>query len=180
MRNRILDRLRRRSSRALRHTVHDLVRAPISGGLHHHSAKTSIALAVIGERVGASVIHLYDRIVAAPSAALAYRLFEQFGRAGRASTIGGCHWQPASDCARDADMRAALEEYASWRTAIVAKVEGDAAVGRAAYANGNAASVADVVIALFTGALTLGKADQTSAALRSATRHLRAWMAADL
>ncbi len=170
-------------------SVHDLVRATgVSGGaLHHHfPTKKSIALAVIGERVASAVASTWiDRITAAPSAAAGIvAVFETVADAlDEQGSVGGCPLgNLASELALgDADMRAALAgEYASWRAAIAGKVEGDMAAGRAAYAEGDAAGVANVVIALFTGALTLGKAEQTSAALRSAARHLRGWMANDL
>jgi AcrR family transcriptional regulator len=170
-------------------SIHDLVRATgVTGGaLHHHfPSKKSLAIAVIDERVAAEIASTWiERVQAAPSAARG--IIDVFGAVGDAleaqGSISGC---PLGNLAselssEDEDFRTALAgHYDRWRDAISTRIRADQASGRAAYAGSDAAGFANVVIALFTGALTIGKAEQSTAALRSAERQLKAWMAADL
>ena len=169
-------------------SIHDLIRETgVSGGaLHHHfPSKKSLALAVINERVAAEVGSTWaDRVASAPTAAQGIAgVFATVAEALEAQgSVGGCPLgNLASELARDDDdLRDALaDRYADWRGAIAAKIRQDQQSGAAAYA-ADPAGFADVVIALFTGALTIGKADQSTAAIRAAERQLRAWMAADL
>jgi AcrR family transcriptional regulator len=170
-------------------SIHDLIRTTgVTGGaLHHHfPSKKSLALAVIDERIGAEVASTWiARVRDAPTAAAGIlSVFESVADAldGQGS-VGGCPLgNMASELARgDDELRSALaSRYADWRDAIVAKIEADIAVGRAAYAADDPAGFADVAIALFTGALTIGKAEQSTKALRAVARQLRMWMAADL
>ena len=169
-------------------SIHDLIRTTgVTGGaLHHHfPTKKSLALAVIDERVAAEVAATWiERVAGAETAARGIvAVFDNVATALEAQgSVGGCPLgNLASELARDDnDLRNALAgRYADWRQAIVARIEEDRDSGRAAYA-GDPAGFADVVIALFTGALTIGKTDQSTAALRGAERQLRVWMAADL
>lgn len=170
-------------------SIHDLIRTTgVSGGaLHHHfPSKKSLALAVIDERVATEVASTWiERVAASPTAANGIvAVFESVAEAlERKGPVSGCPLgNLASELALDdEELRSALAgRYDDWRNVIASKIEQDINSGRAAYAAGEPAGFADVVIALFTGALTIGKADQTTTALRAAERQLRAWMAADL
>lgn len=191
LRNRLLDAAASAfQSAGFRATsIHDLIRATgVTGGaLHHHfPSKKSLALAVIDERVAVEVASTWiDQVAEAPTAAQGIvAVFAAVGDALEAQgSISGC---PLGNLAselstEDEDLRASLaQHYGRWRRAIAGKLEADRASGRAAYAGENATGFADVVIALFTGALTIGKAEQSTAALRAAERQLRTWMSADL
>ncbi|MBA3666375.1 MAG: TetR/AcrR family transcriptional regulator [Sphingomonas sp.] len=191
LRNRVLDAAAQafQSSGYGATSVHHLIRATgVSGGaLHHHfPSKKSLALAVIDERVAAEVAATWiERVTAAPTAAQGIvAVFDSVVAAlEEQGSVGGC---PLGNLAaelalRDDEIRTSLaDRYDDWRQAITAKVEQDRSVGQADYAGGDAAGFANVVIALFTGALTIGKADQSTAALRAATRQLTRWTAADL
>ena len=170
-------------------SIHDLIRTTgVTGGaLHHHfPSKKRLALAVIDERVAAEIGSTWiERITAAPTAARGILdVFEQVADSlDAARSVAGC---PLGNLASelssaDEDLRAALAaQYGRWREAIVAKIEQDRTAGRAAYAGNDLDGFADVVIALFTGALTIGKAEQSARALRAAGTQLRGWMAVDL
>ena len=81
----------------------------------------------------------------------------------------------------DEDMRAAVvREYAVWREAISDKLSADIAQGKARYAADDPAAFATFVVALFTGAMTIAKAEQVSVALAACGTQLRAIMHADL
>jgi AcrR family transcriptional regulator len=170
-------------------SIHDLIRTTgVTGGaLHHHfPSKKSLALAVIDERIGAEVSSTWvDRIAAAPTAAAGIlAVFETVVDAlEERGAVSGCPLgNMASELALgDDELRSALAgRYSDWRGVIVGKIGADLAAGRAAYVSGDPAGFADVAIALFTGALTIGKAEQSTGALRAAASQLRAWMAADL
>lgn len=170
-------------------SIHDLIRTTgVTGGaLHHHfPTKKSLALAVIDERVAAEIASTWiDRVADGDTAAQGIvTVFEQVADTlDEQGSVGGCPLgNMASELALgDDDLRKTLaEHYGRWRAALTAKVETDIATGRASYAAGNAEGFADVVIALFTGALTIGKAEQSTRALRAAVRHLRGTMATDL
>lgn len=170
-------------------SIHDLIRATgITGGaLHHHfPSKKSLALAVIDERVAADVAATWiEQVEAAPTAARG--IIDVFAAVRKAldaqRSVSGC---PLGNLASelsigDDDLRTAIaRHYDLWRDATAAKIRTDQSVGKAAYAGNDAASFANIVIALFTGALTIGKAEQSTAALRSAEQQLKVWMAADL
>lgn len=170
-------------------SIHDLIRTTgVTGGaLHHHfPSKKSLALAVIDERIAAEVASTWiDRVADAPTAAAGIlSVFDHVADVlDSQGSIAGC---PLGNMASelslgDDEVRSALaDRYADWRSAIVAKIEADRADGRASYASDDPAGFADVTIALFTGALTIGKAEQSTKALRSAARQLRMWMGADL
>jgi hypothetical protein len=52
--------------------------------------------------------------------------------------------------------------------------------GRAAFAAGNPRAFANVVVAMFSGAMSIAKAEQRTSALRDCLAQLRAIMASDL
>ena len=74
----------------------------------------------------------------------------------------------------DADLRDALaSEYRVWREAIADRIRRDQELGVASYAP-DPEAFANVVIALFTAAMTIAKAEQDSDALKAAGDQLRA------
>lgn len=186
LRNRVLDAAARsfQSSGYAATSTHDLVRAAgVTGGaLHHHfPTKKALALAVIGERVATELGETWVATVRdAPSAAAGIlQAFDTVGSALDAQgAVSGC---PLGNLAlelslADADLRNALaREYRVWREAIADRIRRDQELGGASYAP-DPEAFANVVIALFTGAMTVAKAEQDSSALRAAADQLRAIM----
>lgn len=66
-------------------------------------------------------------------------------------------------------------KYRVWRDAITNRIRRDQEDGKAAYAP-DPEAFANVVIAMFTGAMTIAKAEQNTTALRAAADQLRAIM----
>jgi AcrR family transcriptional regulator len=186
LRNRVLDVAARsfQSSGFAATSTHDLVRmAGVTGGaLHHHfPTKKALALAVIGERVAAELGETWVATVRdAPSAAAGIlQAFDTVAAALDAQgAVSGC---PLGNLAlelslADVDLRQALaSEYRVWRDAIADRVRRDREAGGASYAP-DPEAFANVVIALFTGAMTIAKAEQNSTALKAAADQLRAIM----
>jgi len=186
LRNRVLDVAARsfQSSGFAATSTHDLVRmAGVTGGaLHHHfPTKKALALAVIGERVAAELGETWVATVRdAPSAAAGIlQAFDTVADALDAQgAVSGC---PLGNLAlelslADVDLRQALaSEYRVWRDAIADRVRRDRAAGGASYAP-DPEAFANVVIALFTGAMTIAKAEQNSTALKAASDQLRVIM----
>jgi AcrR family transcriptional regulator len=155
-------------------STHDIVReAGVSGGaLHHHfPTKKALALAVIGERVSPEVSETWvERVRDAPSAAegilSAFR--DVIAALDARGSVSGC---PLGNLAlelslADEDLRAALSgEYGKWREAIAEKLRDDIVKGQAGFASSDPDAFANVVVAMFSGAMAIAKADQNSAAL---------------
>jgi len=186
MRNRVLD-VAARSFQSVGYgatSTHDIVRtAGITGGaLHHHfPTKKALALAVIGERVAAEVATTWIATVRnAPNAAAGIlKAFESVIAAlDTQGSISGC---PLGNLAlelslSDADLREALaNEYEAWRDAIADRIRRDQQDGTAGFAP-DPEAFANVVIAMFSGAITIAKAEQDTAALKAAADQLRAIM----
>lgn len=162
--------------------MQDLARgAAISAGAlyHHFPTKRDLALAVVAERVSAEIASTWIAAVAdAPSAAQGVvSVFEDVAAAlDRRGAVSGC---PLGNLAlelslADGGLRAAIEgEYRTWRTAVAERVRRDLADGAAGYAAGDPDGFADLVVALFTGAMAIAKAEQSSTALRACARQLR-------
>jgi AcrR family transcriptional regulator len=163
-------------------SMHDIVRdAKISGGAlaHHFPTKKAVALAVIAERVSAEIGSTWiDKVEAAPSVADGIvQVFEDVIAQLEASTrITGC---PLNNLAlelslADKDFRGAIaREYDGWRNAIERRLEIEMRSGRATYAAGDAAGFATCVVALFSGAISIAKAEQRTTALRAGLAHLK-------
>jgi AcrR family transcriptional regulator len=182
MRNRVLDvaaaAFQERGFGAT--STHDIVReAGVTGGaLHHHfPTKKSLALAVIGERVSPEVGEAWiARVRDAPSAAEGIlAAFDDVRAALDAQgSVSGC---PLGNLAlelslADEDLRAALSgEYGKWREAIADKLRGDIAQGKGDFAS-DPEAFANVVVAMFSGAMAIAKADQSSAALVACAEQL--------
>jgi len=186
LRNRVLDVAARsfQSSGFAATSTHDLVcMAGVTGGaLHHHfPTKKALALAVIGERVAAELGETWVATVRDASSA-AVGILQAFDTVAAAldaqGAVSGC---PLGNLAlelslADADLRGALaREYRVWREAIADRIRCDREKGAASYAP-DPEAFANVVIALFTGAMTIAKAEQDSTALKAAADQLRAIM----
>jgi len=186
LRNRVLDVAARsfQSSGFAATSTHDLVcMAGVTGGaLHHHfPTKKALALAVIGERVAAELGETWVATVRDASSA-AVGILQAFDTVAAAldaqGAVSGC---PLGNLAlelslADADLRGALaSEYRVWREAIADRIRRDREKGAASYAP-DPEAFANVVIALFTGAMTIAKAEQDSTALKAAADQLRAIM----
>ncbi len=162
-------------------STHDIVRqAGVTGGaLHHHfPTKKALALAVIGERVSPEVGETWvARVTDAPSAAEG--ILSAFNAVIAAldaqGSVSGC---PLGNLAlelslADEDLRAALAgEYGKWREAIAEKLRVDIAKGQARFAAADPDAFANVVVAMFSGAMAIAKAEQSSAALTACAAQL--------
>ena len=167
-------------------SMHDLVReAAITGGaLHHHfPTKKDLALAVISERVSAEVAETWiETVRRAPTAAQGIlQVFEDvIAQLDAKGSVSGC---PLGNLAlelslADDDFRGAVAtEYGAWRGAIADRLATDAAVGQAPFAGSDPEGFANVVVAMFSGAMSIAKAEQNTAALRACAAQLRLMMA---
>ena len=187
MRTRVLDAAAASfQSQGFRGTsMQDIVTAAgVTGGaLHHHfPTKRDLAHAVISERVSGEVgLTWIAAVEAAPTAAEGIvQVFETVADTldGRGA-VSGC---PLGNLSlelslSDEVLRAAIEdEYRTWRSAITACLQRDADAGRAPFAADDAAGFADTVIAMFTGAMSIAKAEQDTGSLRACARALRRMM----
>jgi len=187
MRRRVLDAAAR-SFQAVGYggtSMHDIVReAAVTGGaLHHHfPTKKDLALAVISERVSAEVAETWIETVrrAASGAEGILQVFantiEYLDAKG---AVSGC---PLGNLAlelslADDDFRGAVAtEYAAWRGAIAERLAADAAGGQADFARNDPEAFANVVVAMFSGAMSIAKAEQKTAALAACADQLRRMM----
>lgn len=162
-------------------SVHDIVReAGVTGGaLHHHfPSKKALALAVVRERVSAEVAETWiATVLAAPSAAEG--ILTVFARTiDYLETRGMVQGCPLGNLTlelalADADVRDALAtEYAAWRGAIAERLRSDGA----AFAQPSPNGFATVVVAMFSGAMSIAKAEQTADALKACVPQLRRMM----
>lgn len=162
-------------------SIQDIVRdAKISGGAlaHHFPTKKAIALAVIAERVSAEIGSTWiEKVESAANVADGIHqvfadVIEQLDGAGR---ISGC---PLNNLAlelslADKDFRGAItREYDAWRKAIQRRIEEEQRAGGAAYAAGDPAGFATYVVAVFSGAIALAKAEQSTAPLEACLAQL--------
>jgi AcrR family transcriptional regulator len=162
-------------------SVHNIVRAAaVTGGaLHHHfPSKKDLALAVLGERVVSEVEQTWIAAVNdAPSGAEGIMMvFDRTADAlDRRGVVEGC---PLGNLAielslADEELRAAVAQaYRDWRDAIAARFRRDAEAGLAPFAYDDPDALADVVVAMFTGAMSIARAEQKTAALRACAQHL--------
>jgi AcrR family transcriptional regulator len=167
-------------------SVHDIVRdAKISGGAlaHHFPTKKAIALAVISERVAAEIGSTWlEKVEAAGSvAAGVVQVFEDvIAQLDGSARITGC---PLNNLAlelslADKDFRGAIaDEYDAWRKAIERRIEAEMRAGGAAYAAGDPSGFATYVVALFSGAIAIAKAEQRTDALKACLARLKLTLA---
>jgi AcrR family transcriptional regulator len=157
-------------------SMQDIVSAAgVTGGaLHHHfPTKGELARAVISERIGEEVGKTWvDAVEAAPTAAEGIlRVFERVAEVleGQGS-VSGC---PLGNLSlelslSDENLRAAIEdEYRVWRSAMAGCLARDAEAGGVGWSAADAPDLADTVVAMFTGAMSIAKAEQSARALRS-------------
>lgn len=161
-----------------------VISAGVSGGaLHHHfPTKRDLAHAVITERVSSELKQTWiSAVQAAPTAAEGIvKVFEDVADAlDDRGAVSGC---PLGNLSLELSLgddvlRAAIEdEYKAWRSAIAACLKRDADAGRAPFAMEDAAGLADTVVAMFTGAMSIAKAEQDAGSLRACARALRRMM----
>lgn len=158
--------------------------AGVTGGaLHHHfPTKRDLAHAVITERVAEEVGSTWISAVnKAPTAAEGIiAVFEDVADAlERRGSVSGC---PLGNLSlelalTDEVLREAIgEEYRTWRSALAAKLQRDIDAGTADFAHGDAQGLADIVVAMFTGSMSIAKAEQDPQSLRACARVLRRMM----
>jgi AcrR family transcriptional regulator len=164
-------------------SMHDVRGAAgVTGGAlyHHFPTKKELALAVITERVSTEVaatwisavreaedtmtgiLSVFDDVIAA---------LEHNG------SVSGC---PLGNLAvelslADPDIREALaREYETWRKAIVARLSDDHASGAMTFIEPHEIEdFAYLVVALFSGAMAIAKAEQRTSALKACASRLR-------
>jgi len=166
-------------------SMHDIVAAAgVTGGaLHHHfPTKRDLARAVISERVAREIGSTWIAAVeAAPDAAQGIvSVFEGVADAlDSRGAVSGCplgNLAPELSLA-DEILREAIEaEYRAWRSALAACLKRDFEAGRAPFVHDDPEGLADMVVAMFTGAMSLAKAEQDPRPLRACARALRRMM----
>jgi AcrR family transcriptional regulator len=162
-------------------SMHDIVReAAVTGGaLHHHfPTKKDLALAVISERVSAEVAETWiEAVRQAPSAAegILQVFADTIAALDARGAVAGC---PLGNLAlelalTDDDLRLAVAtEYAAWRRAIAERL----AAEEVTFARADPEAFANVVVAMFSGAMSIAKAEQKTAALTACADQLRRMM----
>ncbi|WP_394843965.1 TetR/AcrR family transcriptional regulator [Pendulispora brunnea] len=176
MRNRILDAAAEAFQARGYHatSMQDIMKAAeMSGGAlyHHFPTKKDLALAVIRERVAASVEETWIAPVqrarrttdgiAAVFASIIAELTER-------GTVRGC---PLANLGlelslADPELRAAVQTvYDTWRTALAEKFRADELAG-------DPHALATFVISAYSGAMSLAKAEQTPTPLQTCIEHL--------
>lgn len=163
-------------------SMHDIVRAAaVTGGAlyHHFPSKKALAIAVIRERVAREIGETWIAAVRdAPSAregvlGVFGTVADALDAAGR---VQGC---PLGNLTlelslADPDFAGAVaEQYAAWRDAITARLTEE----KAPYAP-DPHAFATIVVALFSGAMAIAKAEQRTDALRICAEQLAGMMRA--
>jgi len=155
-------------------SVNDILKASgVSGGaLHHHfPTKKALVAAVLNERIAAEVDSTWAQAVRDAPDAMAgiLAVFESVADALDAQgSVSGC---PLGNIAlelsrSDEELRGMIgAEYGKWRRAIAEKCAAGGMAG--------ADDFATLVVALFTGAMSLAKVEQTGEPLRRCAAQLR-------
>jgi AcrR family transcriptional regulator len=138
-----------------------------SGAFHHHfESKKALGLAVVRERVSDALRAAWlDPVLAAPTVAEGVRdamgaIGSELGAQG---FVRGC---PVNNLAvelafSDADFRDALQAiFAGWQDVIAARIA--AGPTPPAFAGVSPADLAGFIIAAYSGAMTMAKADQSA------------------
>jgi AcrR family transcriptional regulator len=164
-------------------SMHDIMHAAgVTGGaLHHHfPSKKALAVAVIRERVASAVEQTWIEPVRAARTAAdgILRTFEQISKGLDArNAVLGC---PLGNLAielslADPDFRQAIQDvFGRWRKAIAEKLRADRAAGILPELDPE--GFATFVVASYSGAIALAKAQQAADPLRSCARQLAACM----
>jgi AcrR family transcriptional regulator len=164
-------------------STHDIMRAAgVTGGaLHHHfPTKKALAVAVIRERVAQAVEQTWiEPIRSAKTAGQGILgVLEQIADGlEHRNVVLGC---PLGNLAielslADPDFRDAIQDvFAHWRGTIAARLRADQAAGILPKLDADA--FATFVVASYSGAIALAKAQQTADPLRTCARQLAAAM----
>lgn len=144
-----------------------------SGAFHHHfESKKALGLAVVHERVSDALRTAWlDPLVAAPSLAEGVRaaMGAIGGELREQGFVRGC---PVNNLAvelafSDSDFRTALNViFAEWQNRIAERIAAEPMP--AAFAALTPAALAGFIVAAYSGAMTMAKAEQSSAPLDSA------------
>ncbi|TLX05750.1 TetR/AcrR family transcriptional regulator [Rhizobium sp. MHM7A] len=159
-------------------------RASVSGGAmaHHFPAKRDLGLAVIRDRVAAAVRQTWIeplRTCADTPTAIDLIFEAIIGELTQKDRVSGC---PLNNMAmevsqHDAEMRALVDAvFGDWHEALSAKFAADLEEKRAIGLNPR--TVATLVIAAYSGAMTMAKASQDVGPLRECRAQLAALLAA--
>lgn len=148
------------------------------GAMHHHfSSKKALGLAVIAERISVAVCQTWvDPLAFAPTAQEGVAgIFERISRQLDVNgQVLGC---PLNNLALelsvlDADFRREIGAiFHEWRMALARRLRTDQADGRGPM--GDADALATFIVAAYSGAMALSKADQSSSALRVTAQQLQ-------
>ncbi len=163
-----------------------MAEAGVTGGAlyHHFRSKKSLALAVIRDRVRAEVRETWiDPVLAAPTALAGVRRVFAGIQAGidRRGAVDGC---PLSNLTLelatvDPDFRREIQRvFTEWRQALAGKLRADVAAGRLHKIDPE--KVATLIIAAYSGAMAMAKAEQGSRALRTTLKQLLSSLAASV
>jgi AcrR family transcriptional regulator len=163
-------------------STHDVMRgAGVTGGaLHHHfPTKKALALAVLRERVAPAVEQTWIEPVrsartAADGILLAFDRIAE-GLEKRKAVLGCPLGNLAIELSlAEPDFRRAIEEiYTRWRESIAQRLRAERAAGTAGF---DPDTFATFVVASYSGAIALAKAEQDAAPLRTCQRQLAALM----
>lgn len=145
-----------------------------SGAFHHHfESKKALGLAVVHERVSDALRAAWlGPVLAAPTAADGVREAMRAigGELREQGFVRGC---PVNNLAvelafSDADFRDALQAiFADWQDGIAARIA--AGPMPPAFAGGSPADLARFIVAAYSGAMTMAKAEQSPAPLDATT-----------
>jgi len=185
MRRRVLDAAAEAFQSSGYHSTstHDIMRAAgVTGGaLHHHfPSKKALAVAVIRERVAKAVEQTWiEPVQSARTAAQGILgVFEQISKGlDERDVVLGC---PLGNLATelslaDPDFRQAIQDvFEHWRKAIAQKLRADRAAGILPDLDPDA--FATFVVASYSGAIALAKAEQAADVLKTCARQLAAVM----
>jgi AcrR family transcriptional regulator len=164
-------------------STHDIMReAGVTGGaLHHHfPTKKALGLAVIRDRVAQAVEETWvEPIRTAPTAAAGIRkVFDQIAATIDArGTVLGC---PLNNLAlelslADPEFQHAVQTvFERWQTAIAEKLRADQAAGTLKSVDPE--DLATFIVAVYSGAMAMAKAQQTSEPLGTCAQQLAAFV----
>ena len=169
-------------------SMHDVRRAAgASGGTlyHHFPTKKALALAVISERVSVEVASTWIETVRTSKTAASGILavfVTVIAQLDRNAAVSGC---PLGNLAvelslSDPDIREALaREYEAWRRAIADKLLAEHAEGTSFLQASQIDAFSYVVVAMFSGAMAIAKAEQRTVALQACADQLALLMHED-
>jgi TetR/AcrR family transcriptional repressor of nem operon len=159
-------------------SMHDIMRiAGVPGGsvYHYFPTKKSLALAVIKERVAANLAETWIEPLRKASSASKgiLAVFDAVANNAGHRAVLGC---PVNNLALelsliDPDFRGALRTvFDTWERAIAERLCDELATRKRGKAD--SAGLATLVVAIFSGAMSLAKAAQSTAPLRACRREL--------